>query len=141
MPLLPPRRSARLLAALPVAFFDRLPDVMLEVVLAFTCEDLKDFIKLGLIDKRWLLCTRQPWLHDKLKLPDGVFRWINSQEAMTSTLTKIGVCVSGLKTLEFSGRMKGRFVNDEGLWAICSSFPRLNKLGLYADFQGTAITD
>ena len=62
-----------LLPALPVAFFDKLPDVMLEVVLAFICKDLKEFMKWGLIDKRWLLCTRQPWLKEKLQLPDEVF--------------------------------------------------------------------
>ena len=53
-------RQAPLPAAPPLALFDKLPEVMLEVVISFTCNDLKELIKLSLVNKRWLLCTRQP---------------------------------------------------------------------------------
>ena len=56
----PVPRQAPLPAALTLALFDRLPEVMLEVVISFTCNDLKELIKLSLVNKRWLLCTRQP---------------------------------------------------------------------------------
>ena len=72
---------------------------MLEIVIAFTCIDLKEFIKLGLIDKRWLLCTRQPWLHETLELPSGAFRGVDSKEGTIRRLCHIAICVKGLREL------------------------------------------
>ena len=47
------------------------------------------------------------------------------------TLTKIGVCVPGLKALSFYCFDLSRHVNTRGLGVICSSFPRLEKLILW----------
>ena len=138
MNIAPPVPRQAPLAAPPLALFDRLPEVMLEVVMSFTCNDLKELIKLSLIDKSWLLCTRQPWLHEKLELPrvDLVYRGVLSHEGMNTRLRHIAICVKGLRELDIAHN-SWQAVNDEGLRVISSSFHFLTKLG----FSSSKVTN
>ena len=36
-----------MLRVAPISYFDRLPDVMLEVIIDFSCEDVLDILKVG----------------------------------------------------------------------------------------------
>ena len=71
-------------AALPVPFFDWLPDDMLEVIIEFSCEGVPDFLKVGRIDRRFLECSRKPWVQERLKIdPETAFAGVIFEEAIT----------------------------------------------------------
>ena len=101
----------------PISYFDRLPDVMLEIIIDFSCEDVRDFLKVGRTDRRWLECSRKTWIQERLKIdPRKAFDDIDSEDAMTARLQHIGACLPGLRELDPYNR---ELVNNEGLLAIC----------------------
>ena len=68
----------------PISNFDRLPNVMLEVIIEFSCVGVPDFLKVGRIDRRFLECRRKPWVQERLKIdPETAFAGVIFEEAIT----------------------------------------------------------
>ena len=117
--------------------FDKLPDEMLDHVLAYACEDVPEFLKFGSLSTRWLTCTRHPWVETNLELPLYIFDNISSEAMLTSTFHRIGVTLPGLRTIDLyapatEGPCPCLSLTNEALRVLCSTFPTLKTLDLHA---------